>query len=99
VPRVNLDDVLMLSAVALALRRLHPSLAHWAEQKYKRLRGHLRRATNWVARTSKMIRGCRHTGDGRAAWPHGGSRFGTGRGRFLQLHGRNAYVYLAQITS
>ena len=29
------------------------SLARWAYRKYKKLRGHLRRATHWVARISR----------------------------------------------
>ena len=29
------------------------TLARWAYRKYKKLRGHLRRATHWVARISR----------------------------------------------
>src|SRR5215469_15430378 len=35
------------------MRQLDRWLARWAERKYKKLRGHLRRATNWVARISR----------------------------------------------
>ena len=38
------------SALYPPMRQLDRSLAHWAERKYKKLRGHLRRATHWVAR-------------------------------------------------
>ena len=41
------------SALYPPLRQLDRSLAHWAERKYKKLRGHLRRATHWVARISR----------------------------------------------
>src|ERR1035441_1577677 len=34
-------------------RQLDRSLAHWAYRKYKKLRGHLRRATHWIARISR----------------------------------------------
>ena len=41
------------SALYPPMRQLDRSLARWAEQKYKKLRGHLRRATHWVARISR----------------------------------------------
>ena len=41
------------SALYPYMRQLDRSLAHWAYRKYKKLRGHLRRATHWVARISR----------------------------------------------
>ncbi len=41
------------SALYPPMRQLDLSLARWAERKYKKLRGHLRRATHWVARISR----------------------------------------------
>ena len=41
------------SALYPPMRQLDRSLARWADQKYKKLRGHLRRATHWVARISR----------------------------------------------
>ena len=41
------------SALYSPMNQLDRSLARWAEQKYKKLRGHLRRATHWVARISR----------------------------------------------
>ena len=38
------------SALYPPMRHLDRSLARWAERKYKKLRGHLRRATHWIAR-------------------------------------------------
>ena len=38
------------SALYPPMRQLDRSLARWAHRKYKKLRGHLRRATHWVAR-------------------------------------------------
>lgn len=35
------------------MRQLDRSLARWAYRKYKKLRGHLRRATHWIARISR----------------------------------------------
>lgn len=35
------------------MRQLDRSLARWAFRKYKKLRGHLRRATHWIARISR----------------------------------------------
>ena len=35
------------------MRPLDRSLARWADRKYKKLRGHLRRATHWLARISR----------------------------------------------
>jgi hypothetical protein len=48
------DPVLIIyrSALYPPMRQLDRSLARWAERKYKQLRGHLRRATHWVARIS-----------------------------------------------
>jgi hypothetical protein len=43
------------------MRQLDRSLAHWTERKYKKLRGHLRRAGHWVARISRRDRN--YTGD------------------------------------
>jgi len=63
------------SALYPPMRQLDRSLARWADRKYKKLRGHLRRATHWVARISKTrseVVGA--LADGRAAWLHGGSR-------------------------
>src|ERR1017187_10397331 len=41
------------SALYPPMRQLDRSLARWAERKYRKLRGHLRRATHWVARISR----------------------------------------------
>ena len=41
------------SALYPLLRQLDRSLARWAYRKYKKLRGHLRRATHWLARISR----------------------------------------------
>jgi RNA-directed DNA polymerase len=41
------------SALYPPMRQLDRSLARWAERKCKKLRGHLRRATHWVARISR----------------------------------------------
>jgi RNA-directed DNA polymerase len=41
------------SALYPPMRQLDRSLARWGERKYKKLRGHLRRATHWVARISR----------------------------------------------
>jgi len=41
------------SALYPPMRQLDRSLARWAYQKYKKLRGHLRRATHWIARLSR----------------------------------------------
>ena len=35
------------------MRQLDRSLAQWAYRKYKKRRGHLRRATHWIARISR----------------------------------------------
>jgi RNA-directed DNA polymerase len=35
------------------MRQLDRSLARWSHRKYKKLRGHLPRATHWVARISR----------------------------------------------
>ena len=51
------------SALYPPMRQLDRSLARWADRKYKKLRGHLRRATHWVARISRdAIRSCGRTG-------------------------------------
>ena len=41
------------SALYPPMHQLDRSLARWAYRKYKKLRGHLRRATHWVARISR----------------------------------------------
>ena len=41
------------SALYPFLRQLDRSLAQWAYRKYKKRRGHLRRATHWMARISR----------------------------------------------
>jgi RNA-directed DNA polymerase len=41
------------SALYPTMRELDRDLALWAKRKYKKLRGHLRRATHWVARISR----------------------------------------------
>jgi len=41
------------SALYPYMRQLDRSLAHWAHRKYKKLRGHLRRAQHWIARISR----------------------------------------------
>jgi len=41
------------SALYPPMRQLDRSLARWAYRKYKKLRGHLRRATHWVRRISR----------------------------------------------
>jgi RNA-directed DNA polymerase len=40
------------SALYPPMRQLDRSMAPWAYRKYKKLRGHLRRATHWIARIS-----------------------------------------------
>ena len=41
------------SALDPIMRQLDRSLARWAYRKYKKLRGHLRRATHWIARIAR----------------------------------------------
>lgn len=41
------------SALYPMMRQLNRTLARWAYRKYKKLRGHLRRATHWIARISR----------------------------------------------
>jgi RNA-directed DNA polymerase len=41
------------SALYPSMRALDRDLALWAKRKYKKLRGHLRRATHWIARISR----------------------------------------------
>ncbi len=41
------------SALYPLMSQLNRSLARWAYRKYKKLRGHLRRATHWLARISR----------------------------------------------
>ena len=41
------------SALYPLMGQLDRSLARWAYRKYKKLRGHLRRATHWIARISR----------------------------------------------
>jgi RNA-directed DNA polymerase len=41
------------SALYPYMRQLDRSPARWANRKYKKLRGHLRRATHWIARISR----------------------------------------------
>jgi len=41
------------SALYPIMRQLDRSLARWAYRKYKKLRGHLRRATHWLARIAR----------------------------------------------
>ena len=41
------------SALYPYMRQLDRSLARWAYRKYKKLRGHQRRATHWIARISR----------------------------------------------
>ena len=41
------------SALYPTMRELDRDLALWAKRKYKKLRGHLRRATSWIARISR----------------------------------------------
>jgi RNA-directed DNA polymerase len=41
------------SALYPSMRQLDRSLARWAYRKYKKLRGHLRRATHWIARIAR----------------------------------------------
>ena len=41
------------SALYPPMRQLDRSLARWAYRKYKKLRGHRRRATHWIARISR----------------------------------------------
>ena len=60
------------SALYPPMRQLDRSLARWAERKYKKLRGHLRRATHWVARISR--RDPKLWAHWRSAWLHDGSR-------------------------
>lgn len=45
------------SALYPIMRQLDRSLARWAYRKYKKLRGHLRRATHWIARISRRAPG------------------------------------------
>ena len=45
------------SALYPIMRQLDRSLARWAYRKYKKLRGHVRRATHWLARISRRDRG------------------------------------------
>src|SRR6266852_3828169 len=41
------------SALYPPMQQLDRALARWAYRKYKKLRGHLRRATHWIARMSR----------------------------------------------
>ena len=41
------------SALYPIMNQLDRSLARWAYRKYKKLRGHLRRSTHWIARISR----------------------------------------------
>jgi RNA-directed DNA polymerase len=41
------------SALYPPMKQLDRSLARWAYRKYKKLRGHMRRATHWIARISR----------------------------------------------
>ena len=41
------------SALYPIMRQLDRSLVRWAYRKYKKLRGHLRRATHWIARIAR----------------------------------------------
>jgi RNA-directed DNA polymerase len=41
------------SALYPTMRELDRDLVLWAKRKYKKLRGHLRRATHWIARISR----------------------------------------------
>jgi len=41
------------SALYPTMRQLDRDLALWAKRKYRKLRGHLRRATRWIARISR----------------------------------------------
>lgn len=41
------------SALYPTMRELDRDLALWAKRKYKKLRGHLRRATHWISRISR----------------------------------------------
>ncbi len=41
------------SALYPPMQQLDRALARWANRKYKKLRGHLRRATHWMARISR----------------------------------------------
>ena len=45
------------SALYPIMRQLDRSLARWAFRKYKKLRGHLRRATHWISRISRRDAG------------------------------------------
>ena len=45
------------SALYPTMRELDRDLALWAKRKYKKLRGHLRRATHWIARISRRAPG------------------------------------------
>src|SRR5712692_1819368 len=63
------------SALYPPMRQLDRSLARWAYRKYKKLRGHLRRAGHRVARISRRDpKLFASLADGCAAWLHGGSR-------------------------
>ena len=41
------------SALNPLMGQLDRSLARWAERKYKKLRGHMRRAHQWIAQLSR----------------------------------------------
>jgi RNA-directed DNA polymerase len=45
------------SALSPIMRQLDRSLARWAYRRYKKLRGHVRRATPWLARISRRAPG------------------------------------------
>jgi RNA-directed DNA polymerase len=45
------------SALHPTMRELDRDLAFWAKRKYKKLRGHLRKATHWIARISRRAPG------------------------------------------
>jgi RNA-directed DNA polymerase len=62
------------SALYPPMRQLDRSLARWAYRKYKKLRGHLRRATHWIAHLAPRIPVVRSLADGCATWLRGGSR-------------------------
>ena len=50
------------SALYPTLRHVDQVLARWAERKYKKLHGHLRRARHWLARVRAPDPGCSLTG-------------------------------------
>jgi RNA-directed DNA polymerase len=56
------------SALYPPMRQLDRALAWWAYWKYKKLRGHLRRATHWIARLARRDSGLF------AHWRLGGQR-------------------------